>query len=601
MKLQYILSCVAIAGGVLAAAGADDLTKVITIAKDIVPQERDANRISQLPELSLPSFAQKKLKWTDRAVAAPLSPSFSLLPPAAYRASMDKYPYRGYLDLGYFPAFQLGLSAGYRLYDTEATKLNAWLQYNGNQYKADGELGNKITYKNHSAHLGLNLTHQVGEAGTLFGDLGYSFYTFNFPTGVLEPESPSFSSAFTEAYQTNGYTQSVNRFNFDLGWNGSAGLIDYHAAAGYQFFGFSKPPYALKSGEARDDVDAYKASDLKLDLGAFYNINDNNGVGLDFNILNTANKNLMWLEYDIADGVSSRYTLNDVESRNSGYYSVKPYYQGKGDNYSVKIGLQVNHLWSFGGDTHAGADIDLGWSPVSKFALSATIQSGNVYMNNISEHFPEDNYLNPALYINPSWNKGLIDLKLLIGPFSGASFEIFGGYGKLADWANQYVFSGTYSETLAGAHYGLDMDSYHYGIAFNYKYRSLASFRVSYEGAPQDIDKGYMYWGDRAKNAFNISVDVTPIESLDLGLSYEIRSGRAIYELLDMNNINLGTSYKKIAMANVNSLDFSARYAITPQFSVWAQAENLLNKKWDIDYGLPNKGITGLVGIGYKF
>lgn len=54
-------------------------------------------------------------------------------------------------------------------------------------------------------------------------------------------------------------------------------------------------------------------------------------------------------------------------------------------------------------------------------------------------------------------------------------------------------------------------------------------------------------------------------------------------------------------MANVNSLDFSARYAITPQFSVWAQAENLLNKEWDIDYGLPNKGITGLVGIGYKF
>lgn len=600
MKLQYLLSFAVIAGGVITAS-ADDLTKEITIAKDIVPQERDANRIAQLPELSLPSFSQKKLRWTGTAVSAPLSPSMTRLAPASYLATMDRYPYRGYLDLGYFPSFQLGLSAGYRLYDTEATRLNAWMQYNGSQYKADGDLDNKLTYKNHSAHIGLDLTHHVGDAGTLSGNLDYSFYSFNFPTGVLTRTATSFLDSGVEEYQTNGYTQSVNQFNLGLGWNGHAGLIDYHAAAGYQFFGFSKPPYAPNSGEARTDADAYNANNLVLDLGAFYNINDNNGVGLDFNVVNTANKNLMRLLFASTDGVTFDYKPVDVESRNSGYYSVKPYYQGKGDNYFVKIGLQVNHLWSFGGATHAGADIDLGWSPTSKFALSATVQSGNVYQNSISEHFPEDNYLNPALYINPSWNKGLIDLKLLIGPFAGASFEIFGGYGKLADWANQYIFGGHYAETLAGAHYGLDMDSYHYGIAFNYKYRSIASFRIGYEGAPQDIDKGYMNWGDRATDVFTASVDVTPIENLNLGLSYELRSGRAIYELLNLSDGNLGTSYMLIKMADVNSLDFSARYAITPQFSVWAQVENILNKKWDIDYGLPNKGVTGLVGIGYKF
>ncbi len=599
MKLQYIImSCIAIAGGVFTAAAQDDLTKEITIAKDIVPQERDANRIAQLPELSLPSFSQKKLHWTDRAVAAPLAPSFSLLAPASYLATMDRYPYRGYLDLGYFPTFQVGLSAGYRLYDTEATKLNAWVQYNGSQYKADGVVDNKITYKNHAAHIGLNLTHQVSEAGTLSGELGYSFHSFNFPTGELFPlvECPT----GVKGHQSEGYTQSVNRFNIGLGWNGHAGQFDYHAAAGYQFFGFAKPPYEENSDKPLNDIDAYHANHLNLNLGAFYNLTENHGVGLDFDILNTANKNIMLFTLNTITGNFDPWT---EDGNNSGYYSIKPYYQGKGDNYSVKIGLQVNHLWSFGGATHAGADIDLGWSPASKFAVSATIQSGNVYQNSISEHFAEDNYLNPALYIKPSWNKGLVDLKLLIGPFAGASFEIFGGYGKLVDWANQYVLGGKYAETLAGAHYGLDMDSYHYGIAFNYQYRSLASLRVSYEGAPQDIDKGYMYWGDRAKNAFEVAVEVSPIDALDLGLSYELRTGRAIYELIGISTVSsiAQTPYEKITMANVNSLDFSARYAINPQFSVWAQVENLLNKKWDIDYGLPNKGVTGLVGIGYKF
>ena len=36
-----------------------------------------------------------------------------------------------------------------------------------------------------------------------------------------------------------------------------------------------------------------------------------------------------------------------------------------------------------------------------------------------------------------------------------------------------------------------NMTSVNYGIAFNYTYRDLAKLRLSYEGAPQDIDKGY--------------------------------------------------------------------------------------------------------------
>ena len=139
-------------------------------------------------------------------------------------------------------------------------------------------------------------------------------------------------------------------------------------------------------------------------------------------------------------------------------------------------------------------------------------------------------------------------------------------------------------------------------MAFSYKYRDMASLRLSYEGAPQGIDKGYTMWSDRAKSVFNAQLTVSPISALDICLGYELRSGRAIYEVgSDSDDIFQGTYYTLHTIGNVNSLNLGATYHITPQFNVWANVENLLNSKWEAVYGIPAKGVTGLVGIGYKF
>ena len=106
---------ITILGAALAMPGAmtaDDLNKEITVEKDIVPQEREASRLNRLPQLSLSPVQAKKLSWTDRAIAAPVTNDISVLAPASYAASIARSPYRGYIDLGYFPAMQLGLSAG---------------------------------------------------------------------------------------------------------------------------------------------------------------------------------------------------------------------------------------------------------------------------------------------------------------------------------------------------------------------------------------------------------------------------------------------------------------------------------------------------------
>ena len=123
----------ALAAFVGMSAMAQDLTKEITVEKDIIPIEREASRIDRLPQLRLPAVSMKKLSWSDRAVSAPVTASLATLAPASYLSSMERPEHKGYVYAGYFPALQAEVSAGYRFVDNENTIAGAWLQYDGSQ------------------------------------------------------------------------------------------------------------------------------------------------------------------------------------------------------------------------------------------------------------------------------------------------------------------------------------------------------------------------------------------------------------------------------------------------------------------------------------
>ena len=201
----------------------------------------------------------------------------------------------------------------------------------------------------------------------------------------------------------------------------------------------------------------------------------------------------------------------------------------------------------------------------------------------------------------PSWNKYMADLGFIIGPFSGASIEVWGGLGKVASLPLPTVIEDGEFPQLMGSYAAIDYTSIHYGIALNYTYRDIARLRVAYEGAPQDLDRGYMYWLDRARNVLGASLTVTPVKPLDLELSYTLRSGRATYSVAPDDVPFDHLPYAKVSLGNAGSLNFGASYRVNPQFSVWARGENLLNSKWQEVFAVPCKGVTGLIGIGYKF
>jgi len=540
-------------------AMAQDLTKEITVEKDIIPIEREASRIDRLPQLRLPAVSMKKLSWSDRAVSAPVTASIATLAPASYLSSMERPECKGYVYAGYFPALQAEVSAGCRFVDDENTIAGAWLQYDGSRYKQRNIADNKLDYRDHTAKIGVDMAHKFDYAGTLSARLGYMFSSFNYPT-IYE----------------KGLSQSVNNVDFGMEWRSEPGRFEYYAALDYGYFKFGKPDFSFAKAMSENYGD--------FSLGGRFDLGGASRVGADMNV-----------EF-VNDSESEAFGLKSTAAN----FYLTPYFKTSGTKYSIKIGVNVGHAFNRGSSTYVAPDVKLEWMPVSQFKVYVSADGG-ARLNTAAMFFAGDHLINPSQSYETTRKKIGVDGGFLIGPFAGASIKAWGSY---ATFSRQLMAE--LSEDDLGNCTGVymapyDFKSINYGIMFSYEYRDIAKGYVSYEGAPRAYDKGYAAWSDRAKSVFGAGVSLSPIKALDVTLDYRLRSGRAVYVRGASIEGPFEGGYTAVKLGNISSLDLGATYRFNDRFNVWARGENLLDSRWQENFLLPCKGVTGLVGIGYKF
>lgn len=578
-------------------AAGQTLSKEITVDKDVVPQEREASRMVLTPKLVLPAIQQKSLKWTDRGVVAPVSPTVAVLPPAAYASSVEPSPYRGYVMAGYFPTFQLGVSAGYKIVNTQKTGLNAWLQYDGSSVKRTapyGIPGDKITYNTEDVRVGLDGSHTFGDIGTLSGRASYGFSSFNFPTLV-----------------SKGFTQKVNRADVDLGWQSQLGAFDYSIGLGYSYFGFSKVKEELMELSSRNN------NVFTLSLGARYALSESWTVGADVDFTNVglsdASGLFAWTTGDVTDSDWFHQGGFNNESCDYSMTELHPYLRWKNDNFAVKAGVGIQIAGGDCGSNRVRTDLRIDWTPSSFFGLWAQLNDRRVDMQTLGDRYDRNRYMSQYCSTCPMWDKWHVEGGMIVGPFQGASIEVWGGFGKVNSYFAPTVglFDDIDDEDITPWSLYRDMGyvfpiagfrDVHYGAALNYDYRDVASLRVSWEGAPQEYDEGNISAIDRARSVFDVRLGVHPIKPLDVWASYTVRSGRCLYSVEPVSpDIFMPYKYTKISLGNAASLDLGTTWQFSDRFNVWLTVENLLNRKWQIVYGIPNKGITGLAGVSFRF
>ncbi len=545
------------------AVGAEDLSKEITLEKEIVPEHQEVSRLKITPRIFLSDIDKKSLKFNERNVASPVVPSLARLEPVKFADKLPVSPYdKGYVAIGYFPGYNLGLSAGYNMLDTDKTRLSGWLQFNGKYYKGDNVFDEEIGLRSNIGTLGLALDHNVNEKSLFSVSFDYTFGRYNNPLDVGD------------------YNQNVHKVNLDLGWKSKIGNIDYNIGIGYGHFGYGNDGASSIVKPMTETAFApVRENKFNINGGVKMEFSDNNFAGLDLD--------LTYLDYNrmstiVAD--SMEYNLVSGDGFHKGGFSLNPYYKYVGEKANIKIGAVLDFAFNADNALYFAPDVELNWMPDEKVALYAQLKGG-MYYNTLGTMWDYSIYSAPMIGYGSSHIP--VDLKagLNLGTWKGLSFDVWGGYSWANDWLMPVVAKDiNYYEAV-------DVSGFVFGASLGYEYRDIVDVNVGIQVIPQAYDEGYYMWRDRAKFVFDAELNVRPVEALILNIGYEYRADRMI--------INRSTDI--FELGNINNLSFGADYRLTQQFSIFAQLENILNEKCYLAYNIPAQGFKGLVGVCYKF
>jgi len=557
-------------------AMAEDIDTEIAIERQVVPEHRSATRLNLLPELQLPAVKQVRLNPSDRISAITIPGYMTTLDPASYATAADPYPWRGYAAIGYFPAFNLGASAGYRILDRTATTLDAWLQYNGASWHGDSpdftpagrpEDAGRMNLHRHSATIGASLNHKVGSRSAFTTDLQYTYGAWNMLS--VWPGSTSITNM-------DMADAALNRIGLDFGWQSrTSDRFAYHASLGYGLMAYNLHKVLDPESSSPIENSGY------IDAGFDHSVGNNAVWGIDLDA-----------------GVHAyNYPQQAFVKGRVGFC---PRIRWSLKHFSASLGLKLDILFDGGmpiPDHNSQVDVqlfpqlDIAWTPSGSFTLWGKVKSFST-SNNFSELY-DWNYMTMPGF-DQLFSK-VFDVQggITLGPWRGASLELYAGYAGTDLWL--MPFTG-YGEIWQGTMAYTDLEGAHYGATFSYKYRSLLTVRGSVEGASHsdnDYTSGWYLWRDRAHWMMDASIDINPIKPLTITVGHNWRTGRRCYNA-DINGSGL------IPLGNATSLRLAAAYRITPALSVFARGENILNHRHYIMPGIPAQGVAGLVGITYK-
>ncbi len=578
MKKLYIY---ALATTLALNISAQDLKKEITIDKDIVPELSEANKINVTPQVPQLEIKHNKLKYNDRAKTAEVPGSITTLEPAENVDTISISKYRGYAMLGYFPVYNLDLTAGYTFFDNDTTKLNAWVQYNGESYCAKPRSGEDWSIYDHSVTVDVELAQRIDATSKLDFDVDYTFTNFNSP------------------WLKKDYCQSANDFNFEALWASSVGGLKYKALASYNYFGFSDDfPYNMKLyrniGSA---FDAVKEHNVNINGYAAFDIDNNTSANLDLRFALTHDNHLLIPGWGMTNGVVWHGFRNN-EGYTHSILSVTPHYDIVVDNLSLRIGANIEGQFDYDGGIYFSPDVYVDWTPTNYISAYAYF-TGGIAQNTMSSIFDVSHYFMPAMAYGNSYLPCAIDAGVNLGPFKDAKIKVYGGYAFANDWLMPVFIDENYHIMNE-----VDLRGWHLGVEASYCYKNWGKIKASYTLAPQqDYDKGYYLWHDRAKHVVDASIIVTPIAPLDVTLGYEYRGGRSSYMqyVTKVSPDVVSPEYTRYSLGHVNNLSIGGLYRFNDQLNFFVKIENLFNHKYDLLYDIPSQGITGLLGATYKF
>ena len=577
-----------------------NLNEEITLEKDIEPLQKKAVKKNQFPKVKTLQSTQPKtnLGYSDLMTPIEVPTDIPTLLPYGYRTAHNFSDKRGYLDVGGGSQANFRLDFGYRIIDQEREKLGVWLNHNStwdgrNSSKLITNLQNRAKQKFNDNTLGVDYSKAIGN-GTL--SLGFKGHmdNYNYYGGwkvddrvyTLQPEMSIQPYCNWEKEKQTFYDFTVN-----AGWNGRLKLHDrplqYGASVLYGHAAYDKSFSDLYKKGVHDNWGI-------ITLTGNYGINDLMSAGL-----------MVKGEY-LNRGTKARsYMVDDLKDE-VGLITVSPTFTVMGDMYKLQLGLNGHFSMSDGPTVRISPNVRFNLALVDGFTVFANALGGKYLGYRVPTHFANHRYDSPLLMYGSIFTPLDAEAGVKIGPFQGLSAKVSLGYAIVKAQPGICYRTG-YSDhaLMAGmmsTYHVLDGRGYYINAEVAYKYRSLLEAKAAVKYAPHDnelfvTDKhynGYKLGVDRASTVANIDLKVTPWKPLSVNVGLDYRGGRmALFKLND--------EYNFVDMDDAIDLHAGLSYRVTNRFTLWTQAHILLNRRYDILYGMGAQRIGVMAGLSLTF
>ena len=607
--LMALLTC-----NVAIAQDKQNLNKEITLEKDVAPLEKKAVKKNELPKVKKTGTTAQKtqLSYSDLTSPIDVPTTIPTLLPYGYRTAHNFSDQRGYLDVGAGTQANFRMDFGYRILNDEREKLGVWLNHNStwagkNSTKLITDPVNRNKQQFNDNIVGVDYSRFTGN-GTL--TLGAQFHidNYNYYGGWNQAVevSPRDGAPYTivkALYDWNKEKQTFLDFNVNAGWQSHFMLRDnplrYNVGLQYGHAVYDKSFIDIYKHGAHDNWGI-------LTLGGSYDITEltTAGIGIKGEYLRRGTKAKSDHDYDLFDEV--------------GMITLSPTYTIRGDMYKLQLGLNAHISFSDGAVFRLSPNVRFNLALVDGFTVFANALGGKNLGYRVPTHYYNHRYDLPLLMYGSIYTPLDAEVGVKVGPFQGFSARASVGYAIVKDqpgicyWTEYPIHA--LDRGMMSTYKVIDARGYYIGAELNYKYRSLIEATANIKYAPHDDEmfdsdghyNNYKLGVDRASTVGNFDIKVHPWRPLTFDVGLEYRGGRrALFHYYyvpdDMYSDVAQSVYNFVKMDDVINLHAGANYRLNSNLALWLQAHNLLNRRYDILYGLGAQRIGFMAGLTLNF
>lgn len=582
ISIQSLMTAVTLAA-CLTAYG-QDLTTEITVeseAEIALPAARPLRSVFPVaPAAEAPAVRLSPSQYSRAVDFSPL-PGNAAMP--AFTGLTVPDGRRGYLRLGYFPAYNLGAEAGYRIIDTEETSAGVAAGFHGSSYKSPAG----YSYK----HLFSSKNRTVSD--NTFGAQAYASHAFS-PMLRLRGDIAYFHAALkSPSMWDSEQKQGIDALDLSLGLSG-AGQFDYDLSFAYSRFGLTDNIFYSSglpgqnetgtTGEYAPATDDRFRADLKAGVTFGADSTQRFGIDVAFDLLHRHGAQ------------PDAFNFGPVTHSSSGIVTFLPAYSANVGKVDLRVGVRIDlGVNSPDKSFHITPDVMATWSPRPAFTVFGIMKGGEQFRT-LRDRYSYSAFAPGLTASSRSFTPVDGRVGITVRPVGAASISLWGGYASVRRMPMGALFNDMLIYVPVGLH------GWTAGLDASYILNDKLTIGAEARLYPHSYSGGSAYAPDRAHCTLAVKASVRPIKPLLIDLGYSLRTGRRYYSYTLVSNSDGNFADRQAnAMGNISDLSLGGTYDIASNFSVFLSLENLLCRRVMILPTVFTQRIHGLAGISLRF